>query len=98
MTTNVRDILEAARTLPPREQLELLQGIAQSLAETLENPLNTASTEFRSQRSIEELAQARDVPVVTDVHTLAMPEWPDDETVDDLISFVQEQRAADARY
>ena len=98
MTTNVQDILKAARALPPHEQLVLLQGIAQSLAQALENPLAAASEEFRAQRPIEELAQERDVPVVTDMHALAMPEWLDDETADDLISFVQEQRAADMRH
>jgi hypothetical protein len=32
MTSDVEDILAAARSLPPQEQLEVLHGLAESLA------------------------------------------------------------------
>jgi hypothetical protein len=32
MTSDVEDILAAARSLPPQEQLEVLRGLAESLA------------------------------------------------------------------
>jgi hypothetical protein len=31
----------------------------------------------------------------TDLRTLAMPDWPAEETADDIIEFVREQRRAD---
>jgi hypothetical protein len=42
-----------------------------------------------------ELASERHVGPVTDVQSLAMPDWPADEAADDLIGFVREQRRAD---
>ncbi len=94
MTTDVQDILKAARALPAQGQLELLQGLVQSLAQSL-SPLANTSGAFWRAPSIEELASERHVGPVTDVRTLAMPDWPADEAADDLIGFVREQRRAD---
>lgn len=91
MTTRVEDILEAARSLPPQEQLEVLKGLTQSLADAF-SPLATASAQFWSRRSIDDLAREQHVPVVNDVAVLAMPDWPEDESVDELIEYVARQR------
>jgi hypothetical protein len=94
MTADVHEILNAARSLPPQEQLELLQGIAQSLAQTW-SPLAAGSAAFWRHATIEELARGHPAALVTDLRSLAMPTWPDDETADDIIEFVREQRHAD---
>ncbi len=94
MTTDVRDILEAARALPIDEQIELLQGLAQSLAQAF-SPLAHATAEFWSHRSIEDIAREQHTPTVTDLRALAMPDWPPEEAADDLISYVRDQRCAD---
>lgn len=94
MTMDVKDLLKAARALPPDEQLELLQGLAQSLAQAF-SPLAQSTAEFWMHRSIEDIARERQIPVVTDLHALAMQGWPSDEAADDLISYVQNQRRAD---
>lgn len=94
MTTSADDILAAARSLPPHEQLEVLKGLAQSLADAF-SPLATASAQFWSRRSIDELAREQHVPIVNDVSMLAMPDWPDGEAVDDLVDYVARQREAD---
>lgn len=91
MTTSVDDILAAARSLPPHEQLDVLKGLAQSLADAF-SPLVAASAQFWSRRSIDDLAREQHVPVVNDVAVLAMPDWPEDESVDDLIAFIRRQR------
>ena len=94
MTSDVEDILAAARSLPPREQLEVLRGLAQSLAGVYV-PLEDAAATFWSSRPLDELAAERHIPIITDIHTLALPDWPKDESADDLIAFVHEQRDAD---
>ncbi len=94
MTTRARDILDAARALPPHEQLEVLEGLAQSLASAF-SPLATSAAAFWTPRSIEDLAREQQAPVVGDIHMLALPDWPSDESADDLIHYVQDQRSAD---
>ena len=98
MTTDTRDaqdILAAALALSPQEQLEVLQGLAESLAQTF-SPLESVAASFWTQRSIEDLAREQHISVVTDLQALAVPEWPSDETADDLITYVREQRRTDA--
>lgn len=94
MTTDAQDVLKAARTLPPHEQFEVLQGLVQSLAQTL-SPLAQASNEFWTHKSIDDLAREQHTPNVTDLHNLVMADWPDAESADDLIGYVREQRHAD---
>ena len=94
MTSDVEDILSAGRSLPPREQLEVLRGLAESLAGAF-SPLEAATNAFWAPRTLEELAAERRVPVVIDIRALALPDWPDDETADDVITYMREQRHAD---
>lgn len=94
MTTSVDDILEAARALPPHEQLEVLKGLAQSLADAF-SPLAASSARFWSRRSIDDLAREQQVPVVDDISVLAMPDWPSGEPIDELIDYLARQREAD---
>lgn len=94
MTTEAEDILAAARSLPPGEQLEVLRGLAESLAGTY-RLLEATAAAFWAPRTLDELAAERHVPVVTDIRALALPDWPEDESADDMIAFVREQRHAD---
>ena len=94
MTTEVQDILNAARALPPQDQLELLQGLEQSLSQRL-SPLSDASAAFWRTPSLDDLEGEPFVEVVANLNTLSMPDWPNDEAVDDLIEYVREQRQTD---
>jgi hypothetical protein len=96
MSTDAQDILRTARSLPLHEQLEVLQGLAQSLAQAFA-PLADASAAFWSQRTIEDLLSERRTPVISDVQSLVMPvesSEPPDETADDLIAYIHAQRQA----
>jgi hypothetical protein len=94
MGTNVHDVLEAARSLPAHEQLEILQGLAQSLAQAF-SPLDSASAAFWQQRSLDTIATEHAIPVITDIRDLAIADWPDDEAPDDLIAYLRTSRGAD---
>lgn len=91
VVANVQELLEAARSLPPDKQLELLQGLAQSLSLT-SSPLASASVEFGARRTLDELAQQQGVTAAYDTDALAMPDWSEDESAADLITFLREQR------
>src|SRR5262249_25048311 len=94
MTTAVEDILAAVRSLTPSEQIEVLRGLAESLAGIV-SPLETAAAEFWAPRTLAALAAEHALPLVTDIRALALPDWPADESVDDVIAAVRAQRRAD---
>jgi hypothetical protein len=94
-TRDAQDILAEALALSPQEQHEVLQGLVESPAQTF-SPLERVAASFWTQRSIEDLAREQRIPVVTDLQALAVPEWPSDETANDLISYAREQRHTDA--
>lgn len=94
MTAHAQEILRAARALPPHEQLSVLEGLAQSLAQAF-SPLGQATAEFWQWRSLQEVASARRIPVIADIAALVMPDWPREESVDDLLRYIQDQRRQD---
>lgn len=94
MSANVEDVLDAVRSLPPDEQLRVLQNLARSLNRSW-SPLVEPSANFWSTRSIEELAAEQSVPTVSSLDRLAMPDWPADESADELIAYIRLQREAD---
>lgn len=101
MSAEVQDILEAARALPPFEQLQILQGLAQSLASSSSLvSVEAANTTFWAHQSLEELAHEQHTPIFIDPGDLeffVMPDWPADETVDDLLDYLHNQRQADRK-
>ena len=103
MSTDVHDILEAVRALPLHEQLAVMQGLAQSLSESVSPPssptlIESANSNFWRTQTVEELAHDQQTPIYAgpgDLQRFAMPEWPADETIDDLIQFLHDQRRED---
>jgi hypothetical protein len=93
MTQQLQTVLEAAHSLSPLEQLELIQELSHSLQQSYPFMLDAAA--FWRPRSIEEIAENHPAPVVSDIHALAVDFWPSDESADDIIAFIREQRRAD---
>ena len=48
--------------------------------------------DFWSARSIDDLAREQQVASVADLRTLALPEWPNDESADELMAYIYAQR------
>jgi len=90
MTQQLQMVLEAARALPPLEQIELIQELSQFLQENYPFAVNAAT--FWSPRSLAEIADAHPVPEVKDILTLAVDFWPKGESPDDFIAFLTERR------
>jgi hypothetical protein len=93
MTLELQQVIAAARALPPRDKLELLGVISRDLQKVY--ALTEESAAFWSPRTIDEIAQNQAVPVVSDVRTLAVDFWPEDESADDLSQFIARQRRKD---
>ncbi len=52
-------------------------------------------TNFWENKSLEEILQATPVPPVSDISDLASDFWPEDESADDIIDYVYQQRKED---
>ncbi|HLJ80651.1 MAG TPA: hypothetical protein VKT52_04125 [Ktedonobacterales bacterium] len=93
MATDVDEVLDLVRTLPEAKQLAVLQTLARSLGASF-SPLVAASASFWEPHSIEELAAEQNTPDAGSIEALTMPEWPKDETADDVIAYIRAQRDA----
>jgi hypothetical protein len=91
MTTKVQDIVAEARQLSPVEQL----GLIRTLLELLQSEYRQADSQ--SQSATQDMipsSVARAKPV-RDLDEYAADFWPDDESLDELNSYIQQQRTAD---
>jgi hypothetical protein len=93
MSSELQQVIDAARALSLRDKLELLQIIARDLQEA--EAFTEASPAFWSSRSLDAIAQSQSAPVITDVHALAVDFWPEDESADDFNQFIAVRRHAD---
>ena len=93
MSSELQQVIDAARALSLRDKLELLQIIARDLQQA--EAFTEASTAFWSSRSLDAIAQSQSVPVITDAHALAVDFWPEDESADDFNQFITARRHAD---
>ncbi|HEY1389789.1 MAG TPA: hypothetical protein VGF38_14710 [Ktedonobacterales bacterium] len=94
MASDVEDILAAVRSLPPREQQEVLRRLAESLVPD-ETAIDRANETFWMSRSIDEIIREQHIAPIDDLRTLALSDWPEDESVDAFLEYVYGQRRAD---
>lgn len=83
--TTVESVLDAAQALSPIEQLQVIQALSQSLQRRYEQGLLVDTIPASVKRA----------QPVTDLNQLAAPFWPEDESADDINTFIAQQRAAD---
>jgi hypothetical protein len=94
MTDNLQTVIEAAEQLSPNEQIELIEAVSRSL-----------QNKYLPQRvleTVQELFPAKTIPAeikrtmpVQDLSQLKANFWPEDETADDINTFIEQQRRAD---
>src|SRR5262245_27900239 len=93
MTQRAYQIMEVARSLSVPERLELIQAVSKSVAEDCTN--KAPQPEFWVVRPLKETIPERAIPVVQDVSALAGSFWPEEETTEEFLGFLAEQRLAD---
>jgi len=89
----LQTLIAAAQDLPPLEQLELVSIISQSLYHNYRQTQHAQS--FWLPTTIEQLVQAQQPAPVTHLDDLKAPFWPADESADDFIAYVYQQRHED---
>ena len=96
MTATLRALLKEAQSLSHHEKLELIHQLSASLKHHDEATGDGSSaSDFWQPRTLETLAAEQDVPPVTNIRELAAAWWPSDETANDLIAFIRQQRDED---
>jgi hypothetical protein len=93
MSTKLQDVIEAARKLSPREQLDLISAVSASLQHAYAQAEGDAS--FWEPKSLEQHIQAQGTPVIQDITQLKATFWPEDESADDVLKDIYRQRRED---
>jgi hypothetical protein len=93
MTSKLQNLIVSAQELSPLEQMELIRAVSQALVQHYRQ--STAATDFWQPQTIEEILEAQPIPPLKDISTLRADFWPENESVDDLIDYIYQQRAED---
>ena len=93
MSRKLQSIIDAAQELSPLEQLQLIEAVSEFLQ--LKYRPTEPTIDFWNPQPIEDLARAQNKRPVTNIAELAADFWPEEETADDVIEYVYQQRQAD---
>lgn len=94
MTANLQTLINSAQKLSFVEQVELLKAVSQFLSQNYEKVL--PQTDFWQPHTIEEIIQTQQTQPVQDISILQVDFWPKEETADDFIEYVYQQRQEDS--
>ena len=93
MSTRVQTLIDAAQKLPLLEQLELISTISQSIHRNYQQTQPTV--DFWEPQTLEQHIQAQLTQPVTDIADLVADFWPEEESADDFIAYIYQQRRED---
>ena len=93
MSPKLQSIIDAAQELSPLEQLQLIEAVSEFLQ--LKYQITRPTGDFWSPQSVEELVRAQNRQPVTNIADLAADFWPEQESADDIIEYLYQQRQED---
>lgn len=91
--TRLQTLIEAVQELSPLEQLSLINAITQSLHRSYQHLQPVA--DFWQPQTLEQHIQAQQTQPVEDIADLQASFWPEDESADDIIEYIYQQRQED---
>jgi hypothetical protein len=95
-TTRLQEVIQAIQELSPLEQLELIQALSKSVQASY---LGRSSAEdFWKPRTLADHIREQQPRPVSDIADLVADFWPEDESADDLVSYIYGQRLEDRQY
>jgi hypothetical protein len=92
MSTKLEEIIDAAQELSPKERLDLIKAISRSLQDYW---LGGIEGGFWQSIPLEERIARQRTPVIKKIMELRAEFWPEDETADDVITYIYSQRESD---
>ena len=93
MTAKLQTLIHSAEQLTPVERVELINAISRLLYRHYQQ--ETQSTDFWQPQPIERIVASQQTQPVSDISALKANFWPEDESADDFIEFVEQQRQED---
>ena len=93
MTANLQTLIHSAQQLTPVEQIELINAVSRLLYQHYQQ--GSPVTDFWQTMPIEQIVASQQTQPASDISALKADFWPDDESADDFIEFVQQQRQED---
>ncbi|MBD2569274.1 hypothetical protein [Anabaena lutea] len=90
---SLQKVIDAARSLPINDQLQLLQVIALDLQQS--DNLEALQASFWENQSIDKLLQQQSTPIITDIQSLTVDSWKEDESTDQFEQFIADSRRTD---
>lgn len=91
-TTTVQAVVAAAQRLSPTEQFEVIQALMRVLQQRY---VRSAAVPAEVSPAFSLPPSVRRTPPVTRLTDFAADFWPEDETADDINTYIAQQRAAD---
>jgi len=93
MTADLQTLIVSAQQLSFFEQVELIRAVSRFLSQNYRK--KESETEFWQSRTIEDIIQTQQTQPVQDISTLQVGFWPEQETADDFIDYIYQQRKED---
>jgi hypothetical protein len=93
MAASLEHIIREARALSPGEQVELIGAVSQFLDRSYQQ--SSGAADFWEPKTIDELIDMQGVQPIQDITRLAVDEWLEDESADDVNSYIYGQRQLD---
>ena len=93
MTANLQTLIHSAGQLAPVEQVELINAISSLLYRHYQQEVLTA--DFWQPQPIDSIVASQQAQPVSDISALKADFWPEDESADDFIAFVDQQHQED---
>ncbi|MCB9156348.1 MAG: hypothetical protein H6645_04445 [Caldilineaceae bacterium] len=93
MTVNLQTLIHSAKQLTPAEQVELINAVSNLLYQHYQQELQTA--DFWQPQSIESIVAGQQTQLASTISGMKADFWPEDESADDFIEFITQQRHED---
>jgi hypothetical protein len=90
---SLQKVIDAARSLPINDKLQLLQSIVLDLQQM--DQLKALQDSFWEKQPIDKLLQQQSIPIITNVQSLTVDFWEEDESTDEFEQFVVDSRQTD---
>lgn len=93
MTPKLENVIAAVKTLSPIERIQLLQILTEEATISKEEtPLRALGGKFWQGDTIEEITARQSPKTFSAQNNLAADFWPEEESVEDFLQFLKQQR------
>lgn len=93
MTPKLENAIAAVKTLSPIERIQLLQILTEEATISKEEtPLSAFGGKFWQGDTIEEITARQSPKTFSEQNNLAADFWPEEESVEDFLQFLKQQR------